>query len=340
MHVLKKWGISGVFAGVALAVLAALIAWRVWRGVERRFERPVPILMYHHIGPVEDSPWWVPADVFERQLKSLREQGYTSILPADLAAHQRQGKRLPRRPVILTFDDGYLDSLTAAEPLLKKYGFRGMVYLITGAVGDAPDKRQQYEGSDCLVWPEVRAMRRRGVLSFGGHGHQHYNLAVAEDPFPTIMDCFKAIKKKAGFKPDSFCYPHGQYNEQVMDAVRRAGFTTAVVCEDAVATSGPEAKLLALPRVSVMGGRHRFAVARARDKEETPGEIVIRVTHVGVSLDIAPRLPGAPDGGWLPARELRHGSEVDWCWKLATSAVPAQISFELWDRNRIFRFYP
>jgi peptidoglycan/xylan/chitin deacetylase (PgdA/CDA1 family) len=332
-----KWPALFIGGVAALAILAGLVAWRA---VERRRVQPVPILMYHHISAVDDSAWCVPTDVFERQMRSLRDQSYTSILPADLAAHQRWGKPLPRRPVIITFDDGYLDSLTVAEPILAKFGLCGIVYLITDCVGDSPALRKQFEGSDCLVWPEVRAMRRRGNLTFGGHAHTHRNLAVTGDPFPLVRECYLQIKKNAGFKPDSFCYPHGQYNERVVEAVRRAGFTTAMACEDAVAGSGPGVNLLTLPRVSVMGGRHRFGIVRAREKE-APGEVAARVSHAGVPLEVAPRLRGAPGAGWLPAKELRNGAEVEWCWTLRGPAVPDNaLSLELWDKNRIFRLYP
>lgn len=321
----------------ALVVLAALAGWLTF---ERRSVRAVPILMYHHIGPVEDSPWWVPRDVFEGQMRALREQGYTAILPADLAAHQRWGKPLPRRPVILTFDDGYLDSLTTVEPILKQYGLRGIVYLITENIGATPGQRRQFESSDCLVWPEVRAMRRRGILTFGGHAPAHQNLAALDDPFPLVRECFQQIKKNAGFKPDSFCYPHGQYNDPAVEAVRRAGFTSAMACEDAVAQIGPDCNLLALPRVSVMGGRHRFTVTRA-PINAADNEIGFRVKHEGVPLEVSARLEGVPGYDWLPSRELVNGEEVEGRWKWQATAGRANPpDLELWDKHRIFRLCP
>ncbi len=337
MRRLINWSVLIAVACAGLAVLAALIAWRA---VERHCEVTVPILMYHHIGPVEDSPWWVPPDVFERQLQSLRAQGYTAILPSDLAAHLRWGKPLPLRSVIITFDDGYLDSLAVAEPLLAKYGLRGIVYLVTDCVGDSPQRRKTFEGSDTLVWSEVRAMRARGTLAFGGHSRIHQNLAVAEDPFFPVRECYLQIEKNAGFKPDSFCYPYGQYNERVVEAVRQAGFTTAMVCRDAVARVGPGVNLLTLPRVSVMGGRHRFGIVRAREKGE-PGEVVARVSHQGVPLEVAPLLKGAPGAGWLPARELGNGAKVEWRWMLTPPVPPEnQLSLELWDRHRLLPLFP
>ncbi|MCG2679529.1 MAG: polysaccharide deacetylase family protein [Kiritimatiellae bacterium] len=325
---------------VALIILMALIGWRI---MEYRRVQTVPILMYHHIGPAESSAWCVPPDVFERQMKFLHDQGYTSILPDELAAHQRWGSPLPRRPVIITFDDGYLDSMTMAEPILRKYGLRGMVYLITCCVGEAPDQRGQFEDADCLTWSEVRAIRQRGTLAFGGHSHSHQNLAVAGDPLSLIWECYQQISRNGGFAPDAFCYPHGEYNARAMDAVRRTGFSTAMVCEDTVARTGPGVNLLALPRISVMGGRHRFGITRERDKEAA-NEIVARVRHEGIPIEVAPCLKGLTDntaGAWLPARTFGNGTETEWRWTLKTPSDRDQpLSLELWDHNRILPLYP
>ena len=123
----------------------------------------------------------MPQD-FEQHLRSLREAGYTSILPADLRAHRRWGKRLPDRPLIITFDDGYLSTIETAEPLLKQYGFTAIVYLITGLIAESPGDRQFYERAPCMTWPEVKAAHARGTLAFGGHTRNHVNVALAERP--------------------------------------------------------------------------------------------------------------------------------------------------------------
>lgn len=324
-------------AGAALIALAFLIGWRV---VEYQRVQPVPILMYHHIGNVEDSAWCVPPDVFERQMKFLRDQGYTSILPSDLAAHRRWGSPLPRRPVIITFDDGYLNTMTMAEPILKKYGLQGIVYLVTDCVAAVPCERRQLEGAECLTWSEVREMQQRGTMAFGGHSHSHQNLAVAADPFSLASECFRQIRRNGGFIPDSFCYPHGEYNDRVLEAVRRVGFATAMVCEDTVAKTGPGVKLLALPRVSVMGGRHRFTVTRAQDKESA-GAVVFRVKHEGVPMEVSPRLTGIAGDRWLPPKELGNRDDVEWRWTLSDSSTRDKpLSLEIWDRNRVFLLYP
>ena len=234
-----------------LAAVLAAVAGAV--GCTRRGAAPgtpVPILMYHRIGDDPNDLWTVPRREFERQIKSLKTQGYETILPGDLAA----GHALPAKPVILTFDDGYLSVKTCAEPILQKYGFHGISYLITSLVGDTPADRKQCEGHDCLTWPEVREINARGVIVFGGHSHQHVHLDQVAHPGTDIKTCFKLLAEKGGFRPDAFCYPFGVHNRTIMKAVAKAGFTTAMTADEATADSH-NLTLLALPRLWVRGGR-------------------------------------------------------------------------------------
>ena len=214
-----------------------------------------PVLMYHSVEPDPgDSVWSVSTHAFDRQLADLARQGYTSILPRDLARARRGWRRLPPKPVILTFDDGLLNNLQHAEPLLRRHGFRAICYLIIDRIADTPTDRRTWRQAPCLTWEEVRAMQRRGTFSFGVH-----SLAHTPDPrreAETVASARQAFRRRTGRSPDSFCYPHGQAPDVLREAVQAAGFTTAMVCEDTWHVFSPTNDLLRIPRVSVYGGRH------------------------------------------------------------------------------------
>lgn len=202
---MNKCGYSALAILTVIAVLAGgLLLWRV--EVKRTYF--IPILMYHDIGGVTNSPWCVPEETFRAQMASLRGQGYQTILPADLMAHHKWGKPLPRKPLMLTFDDGYLSILKTVEPILQKNRFRAIAYLITARVAETPAERQQYEGKPCLVWPEAQAIQQRGVFVFGGHSHEHVNLAGTPNPIAQITECKEQLRRHGIRKPYSFCYPY------------------------------------------------------------------------------------------------------------------------------------
>lgn len=327
-----------IVAAVILAVLIAVLGMAARRLVESRRAHPVPILMYHKIGAVTANAWWVSTGVFERQLRALRNQGYSTVLPDDIVNHRKAGKRLPPKPVMITFDDGYRDSLALAEPLLKQYGFRAVVYLITDTVAEIPERRRQYEGVDVLTWPEVKAMQQRGTFVFGGHGHRHQNLAVVNDPYPDIQECYSQLRQHGIRQPFSFCYPHGEYNARTIQAVKRAGFRSAMVCEDRVALTGKAMNLMALPRVSVMGGEHEFH-ANLLSASATPGEIVVHVMHTGIPIEVSPRLIGNGQSGWLPAIEVKN-DDYEWHWPFqAAGSNAVLLRLEIWDKHRLFPMF-
>ncbi|MEI8120576.1 MAG: polysaccharide deacetylase family protein [bacterium] len=328
---------SRIISVLVLLLFLAAVALLLNRSKTRPVR--IPILMYHKIGNAEDSPWWVATRDFENHLKGLRAEGYRSILPSDLVAHMRWGWPLPTKPVIITFDDGYLNILENAEPLLKQTGFRGVCYLITGRVGDSPLTRTAYEGIPTLTWPEVRAMQARGSVVFGGHSRSHANLRALADPRDEIVGCYRDLRKRGGFAPEGFCYPYGQYGEATLACVSRSRFTTAVTCEDGIATTG-RTNLLELPRVSVMGGWHRFHAERVDAVDKT---VSVRVSKEGRGLEAHPRL------AWTDAKGKRNG---DWLAPIQMSAIPVLLKWkhddartgldpelELWDNFHVVRYW-
>jgi peptidoglycan/xylan/chitin deacetylase (PgdA/CDA1 family) len=314
---------------LAIGLLAITAAW-LWSQKDKPVD--VPILMYHRIGDAHDSPWWVTVRDFETQLASLQEHGYQSILPSRLVAHQRWGWPLPCKPVIITLDDGYLNVLENAEPLLKKYGFQAVCFLITGMVSDSPQTRQSWEGTPLLSWPEVRAMQKRGTVQFGGHSRMHPNLRAMADSYGEISGCYRDLKKKGGFTPEGFCYPSGQVKPETQACVKRAKFTMAVTCEDGIAKLAAGAELLELPRVTVMGGWHRFHIKS--NAGITPG-ISLEVSKEGRALDVVPRLTwtngkASSQAGWLPPVQV-SSKPVLLTWDSPEAERNGTPVLELWD---------
>ena len=323
---------------LAISLSAALFLMH-----ERAKVYHVPILMYHKIGTQAESPWWVSAEDFEEHLTGLRDAGYVGILPSDLAAHIRWGKPLPAKPVIITFDDGFLNCQETAEPLLKKHGFRAVEYLITGRLSESPETRQSFEDTPVLSWPEVRAMRQRGTVVFGSHTRSHLNLAAAKDPWEDIRGSFRDIQKKGGFRPEGFCYPYGEYRAPTLPLVAKAGFSTAMTCVEEVARVAPGTRLLELPRVSVMGGMHRGHVSATTAANRQT--VVLQVWKEGRPLLVRTRLawPG-------PARQVSEatsallvgGTPVTETCVLSPSQHSRDAVLELWDPALVIRYahYP
>src|SRR2546429_2429514 len=131
---------SGRFgrAAMAIAVIGAAAALAVPSGLAGRHDRPVPILMYHVIaappaGVAFPELFVRPAD-FAKQMKWLAHQGFHAVTLREVYEYWLTGSPLPRRAVVISFDDGYLSQATEAMPVLRKLHWPGVLNLKVNAV--------------------------------------------------------------------------------------------------------------------------------------------------------------------------------------------------------------
>ena len=324
--------------GLAAAALAGALAGAA--GCGRAAPETVPGLMYHHLAPDPGGDvWTVGTDEFRRQVADLQAAGYRTILPGDLARRRPWKFWQPRKPVVITFDDGLRSTLTDAEPILHAAGFRAICYLITGNVADAPETRVKYRQDDSLIWPEVRDMLARGTFAFGIHSFSH-----TSDPARQaleVVECRAIFKRQTGQKTRAYCYPYGVAPGLLRDAVAAAGYRTAMICGDQTFTNAPGADFLRIPRVSVFGGTHRFSATPAG--APGPGAFCADVRNDGVGLAARGVLRDLGTGRrWSrPPVARLDGHAQTWCWtNLPAGPAAAGLQVEIWEQNSLFRYYP
>ena len=142
----------------------------------------VPVLMYHHISEEGNDSTELSPEAFEAQIAALAEAGYTSVFPEDLAAYVREGKELPEKPIVITFDDGYLSNYEYAYPILKKYGMVATIFVIGSTVGDT----EHYKDTDYPITPhfsyeQAKEMVDSGVISIQSHTYDMHQWGPYED---------------------------------------------------------------------------------------------------------------------------------------------------------------
>ncbi|MGI5366014.1 polysaccharide deacetylase family protein [Streptomyces iakyrus] len=216
---------------------------------------PVPILMYHAVTPAP-SPFVralsVSPEAFAGQMRLLAERGFTPLTTAGLASAWRGGARLPHRPVLITFDDGYWGVHRHALPVLRELGFPATVFVTTGWLPG----RHEIGGAaldTMLDWETVRELAGQG-MEIGGHSHSHPQLDQLPDRELRfeVEHCREIIVEQLGRPPVSFAYPYGYSDRRVRRAVRRAGFAQSVAVGNGLAC--PEQGPLALRRLTVRRG--------------------------------------------------------------------------------------
>lgn len=215
----------------------------------------LPVIMFHHINDITEIPSTdtigiglrVNPVVFEQQLLYLQVTGYQTINMDDLYNYSKGYKKLPPKPVLLTFDDGYKDSFTKAFPILQKYKMKGDFAIITKVVGQ----------SDYMSWDDIKALQAAGN-SINSHTLWHCSLAYPIDrtrgvyrPTPIsgssdLGDCpvmndgsqldsaqvnGELVKSKAvleqnlGTPVHAIIYPFGHWNKQTEEMAKAAGYS-------------------------------------------------------------------------------------------------------------------
>jgi peptidoglycan/xylan/chitin deacetylase (PgdA/CDA1 family) len=230
--------------GAAVAALALVALAGGAPGARAAAGPPVPILLYHHIAAapagVKSPALWVSPGVFASQVRALRAAGYHAVTLGRLWDAWHGRGRLPRRPVVLTFDDGYADQVAAALPVLARARWPGVLNL---ALKFLPEMGGE---------PAVRQLLDAG-WELDSHSSSHEDLrTIGPVRVRRQVEGSRArIRELFGVTPRFFCYPFGHVNGAVAGAVKRAGYLGATTTRAAFATP---AKPFLLPRVQVSRG--------------------------------------------------------------------------------------
>jgi peptidoglycan/xylan/chitin deacetylase (PgdA/CDA1 family) len=218
--------------------------------------RGIPVLMYHRVAPSGSSRtarWRVSPSQFDEHLDALGKAGYEGVSLDQLRQAWYEGARLPRRPVVLTFDDGYADFAEHAWPKLSARGLGATVFAVSDAVGATNGWDDVYEDPVALMdWTTLTDLAQQG-LDLGSHSADHPTL-TSLSPAAVLEQLARSrqrIEDETGAAVQTFAYPYGDTDDAVADLVGLAGYALAVTCEPGPVTGN--ANPLLLPRVEVMG---------------------------------------------------------------------------------------
>jgi peptidoglycan/xylan/chitin deacetylase (PgdA/CDA1 family) len=184
----------------------------------------VPVLCYHQIRDWRSTDskqardYIVPTHTFEEQIKMLADSGYHTISADQLYDYLNYGAALPAKPVMLTFDDTDLPQFTIAKPVMEKYGFKGLFFIMTVSLG-----RPNYMSRE-----QVKQLADAGN-EIGSHTWDHKNIKqfVPADWAIQIDKPTKTLETITGKPVKYFAYPFGLWNHAVIAPLQAHGFRAA-----------------------------------------------------------------------------------------------------------------
>ena len=200
-------------------------------GVYANGVQQVPILCYHRFEDNCTSPMCIPGALFDRQMKYLKDNGYSVITPEQLLAFLEFREPLPKKSVMITIDDGYRSVYNVAYPILKKYGFPATFFVYTNYVGVS---------KKAITWDQLREMKVNG-FTIGSHSVAHSDLSKrgdAESPEAYEQRLHREVElskqiidSKLNQKTFIFAYPFGRVNHKAMVLTRQNGYRLAVTVD-------------------------------------------------------------------------------------------------------------
>lgn len=210
-----------------------------------------PILMYHHVGKRPSGArlkgLYVSPNLFNQQLAELKAAGFSTPPFAQVTCQ----KQTSTWEIYLTFDDGFCDVVENALPVLQEYGYRAMMFLVAGLLGQT-NEWQQLQGDVTQQLVDVVQVREwlAAGNEIGSHTltHPHLTHLSTSEAREEIKASKKKLEDIFGYPVDHFCYPYGDWNERVRDLVAEAGYTTA--CTTDFGVNDAQVHPLVLKRVT------------------------------------------------------------------------------------------
>ncbi|MDR9773509.1 trifunctional glycosyltransferase/class I SAM-dependent methyltransferase/polysaccharide deacetylase [Rhizobium hidalgonense] len=218
----------------------------------------VPVLMYHRIaeeGPAALQRFRTPPEIFRKQMQFLRRQGFYTVTAPTLADLLRSGKPIQGRPVMLTFDDAYVDFLANAFPILTENDFSADVFVVSDKVGSRSDWDSAYgETAALMTWADIQVLHQKGI-SFGSHlaTHRPASAIDNESLLAEAMLSRNALQSRLGGAVEAIALPYGATDFRVPGILALAGYGLGFTTRPAKATLSDN--LFALPRIEVRGDR-------------------------------------------------------------------------------------
>ena len=179
----------------------------------------IPILMYHSISYEKGNTVRVPKENFRQQMKYLKDNNYTTLNLDELYIYMKTGKIISKKPIVITFDDGYIDNYTNAYPILKELKLKATVFVIT----DTIDTDKNYLTSNEIKSMDANNMRIESHTA----SHEHLTKISYSDNIKTMTSSKAKLEKILNRKINYIAYPYGEYTENTIKATKESGYKLA-----------------------------------------------------------------------------------------------------------------
>lgn len=209
------------------------------------YQATVPIIMYHVLEDTPDSMWEITKEEFESDLKYLAQNGFTTVVMQDLIDFVHNGRPLPPKPIVLSFDDGRTPTIDIVLPLLKEHNAR----ITMAIIGKETDHYSELESlgqstHPHMTWDKVKEMHNTGHVEIqshtydlhGKHGAKKLKGESEEAYKERVLKDLAKLEEKfithIGHAPNSLAYPLGAISNSSDDVIKLGGYLASLSCRE------------------------------------------------------------------------------------------------------------
>jgi peptidoglycan/xylan/chitin deacetylase (PgdA/CDA1 family) len=224
----------------------------------------LPIIMYHSTFKNGAGKYRVTPAQLQKDLIFIKEQGFTTITIGDVIAYKENGRRLPAKPIMLTFDDGYTNNYLYAFPLFKKYNMK-CVMSVVGALIDANYKNGvKNETHSHVTYEQIKEMNDSGLVEIQNHSYNLHlfkngryglkknkgeNAADYEKLLKTDLTKLQSkLKEKTGIVCTALTFPFGGYSRETFNVMKDIGLKAGLSCNAGINKITRDSSLFCLHR--------------------------------------------------------------------------------------------
>ena len=221
--------------------------------------KSIPVLIYHHVAS-KNGFLSISKEIFEKQIEYLYKKGYYTLSAKEFFLFKQGKFNPPKNSVFLSFDDGWRDIYFFVYPILKEYGLKATMFLVTSWVEKASRKREDFyecnhkeakqlvktaPGKVILNWDEIEKMK--DVFDLHSHTHTHFEEKICiKEEFEISKEI---LKKRLGIESKHLCWPRGYYNEMLLSIASSCGYQIFYTTKRGV--NLPDNNMLEIKRIAV-----------------------------------------------------------------------------------------
>lgn len=204
-------------------------------------DRGICILVYHCIGYEKNNTLMIPKQQFRQQMKYIKDNGYSTITLDEFSKFMLENKPIPKKSVIITFDDGYVDNYQYAYPILKEFNLKATVFAIPNTI----DKNKNY-----MTLTQLKELQANGI-DIESHTFDHEKLTTLsyEKQLTTFKNSKKTLENILDKKVNYITYPYAKYNNDTIKAAMNSGYVMGFILGGKVARKNDG--IYTLHRISV-----------------------------------------------------------------------------------------